>query len=133
MLPPEIPWREQAETLPRLPLPQRNPGLEQQQFQEMWAQRREQLWYVLQLALDDQRFAISATLKSNRCCGAFLSAVSSLLLPLAAPEFSWGYNILNLGRNQSRLKVITGNPAQRRRVSLFEFSQCSGKPPFGPA
>lgn len=131
-LPPEIPWREQAETLPLLPMPQRNPGFEQQQFQEMWAQRREQLWYVLQLALDDQRFALSATLQEQSLLWRFFSAVSSLLPAVCRAEFSWGYNILNLSRNQSRLKVITGNPAGSEGFLFLNLANAPESHPLAP-
>lgn len=110
LLPDEIPWREQAESLRVLDLPPRNPAREQQQFQEMWGQRREQLLYLLQLALDGQRFALSVSPQELPLLWRVFNALN-FLLPLACrAELSWGYNILNLSRNQSRLKAVTGNP-----------------------
>jgi hypothetical protein len=132
LLPGEIPWREQAEKLPLLPPPQRNQTIEQQQFQEVWTQRREQLWYVLQLALDDQRFAISATLQEQPLLWRFFTAVSSLLPAACRAELSLGYNILNLSRNQSRLKVVTGNPAGSEGYLFLNLASAPESRPLAP-
>lgn len=111
LLPVEIPWRKQVEALPLLPLPQRNRLEEQQRVRRIGEQYSTQVLYVLQLTLDGQRFAITATQQDQLFIWHFLETVSSLLPVSCRGLLSWGYHILNLTRNRSRLKVVIGNPA----------------------
>ncbi len=110
LLPDAIPWRSQDENLPALPLPTRSQPAEAQRVQQIFTLYQEQVFQVLQLALDERPFIVMPTPDARQNVNGFLESLA-LLLPLSyRAELSWAINVMNVRQNKARVKVAFGSP-----------------------
>jgi hypothetical protein len=109
-LPPVIPFREAPERLPALPMPIRDENREKQQARQAWSRYRQQLWWVLQAALDVQPFLITVPPQEKEQLYTFLEGLNAFVPPACRAELSWGFNLPN-PLHPCRLKVYFGPAA----------------------
>ncbi len=105
LLPDEIPWRSHDETLATLAAPTRARANELSRADAVLARFGDQLYRVLELALNNQPFCIVPTENAADTLD-FLQTVNLMLPPAMRLDFTWALNVQNPKRCHARLQVL---------------------------